>query len=197
MYCRALLAGILIVVSYGCGGATTPGSPTQPSPPASIPPPQIPSLVGNWFGTASVRTDNPATGVPLTDGCEFRMFITSQSGGVFSGSMQSHGSGAATDPACERTGTFSGRVAPGGAVTDLQFTSVLGDVRRCTKVSGDGTFTGSATDTTITGSSADRWSCPGGGPAIGRFNCASPGDPFGGPTLECDRALSFTVSRRN
>lgn len=190
MRCRVAVA-LAFVLMCGACGSTTPDAPTAPSSqPAS---PSSPSpLLGDWIGSVGIDVLDP-NGRLWHDGCDLRVHVASQSAGQFSGSYQAHGHGASDDRSCERAGEFSGAVADNGTISGFRFNTpseAFGDTRQCTRVSGDGVYAGSSDGSSLTVQTSDRWSCSGGGVAIGRFSCVSDG-----PAIECSRSLRVSVAR--
>jgi hypothetical protein len=86
-------------------------------------------------------------------------------------------------------------ITESGTVTDLRFASMWGNTIQCTKLSGDGIFSGGASDgTSMTVDTWDRWSCSGGGAGFGREFCLS--GVLEGPTIECNRWLTVSVTKQ-
>src|SRR5262245_49966440 len=109
---------VLAVFASACGGKTS-TTPTSPSP-TSGGAFQSPNLVGQWFGAGRVTRRDAERGASQQFACEFSLGITSQSGEELSGSSIVNGSGANSDPYCTQNGTFGGRVASDGKVSNLR-----------------------------------------------------------------------------
>jgi hypothetical protein len=117
-------------------------------------PVSYPSAIAAWTGTRTINavySDGEARG---TTSCEETWIIRSQSGGSFSGTFQSTGSGT-----CAQSGTLSGTVSFTGAISDLTFSSGIGDNPACTRGADNARYAGTLTAKGITAQGSDRMQC--------------------------------------
>ncbi len=101
----------------------------------------MPSLLGEWRSTGNLdltKADGSSFGAHQ---CPSFWTVTSQDGGDFSGSVDITGNGRNSDRLCGYGGSFRGRITADGAVT-LRIDPLL--TQGCSRVTGDGTFTGTA-----------------------------------------------------
>jgi hypothetical protein len=161
-----LVSGLLLV---GCSD----DSPASPSA-AQV------NLVGRWDGTLTTSTVDRSTGARSSNVCNQAWVIASADGGAFAGTFQTSGGTAAP---CAQAGTVSGQIASSGAISSLSFTATIGGAlpAGCTKLSGNGVFTGSGSAATITALTTDRIQCVSGQTVL----------------FDIDRSLSIVMNKQH
>jgi hypothetical protein len=107
-----------------------------------------PNMNGAWAGTST------ASAVGQSGVCNMTWIAAGQTGTEFSGTWQNSGS------LCGQAGTFSGTVSTSNAVTGVSFIATVG-ASNCTRIAGDGLFSGVVTGTNATLKSTDTIRCPG------------------------------------
>ena len=147
---RRVLIGVCLLLA-ACGGST----PTAPTPvvPTPVPVPQYPSVTGNWGGTLVIIAS--AGGQNISNTCTHTWSVTSQTQWQFSGTFQTSGG---TTVACGQAGTFSGSVGTDGRVTGLTYSITIG-ATGCSRVAGDGIFTGLLANGSVSATTSDTLTC--------------------------------------
>ena len=131
--------------------ASAPGVPATPIVPAPV---SYPSAVAAWTGTRLISAVYSDGQPRATTSCEETWIIRSQSGGSFSGTFQSTGSGT-----CAQSGTLNGTISFTGAISDLTFSSAVGDNPECTRSSDNVRYAGTLSAKGITAQAGDRMQC--------------------------------------
>lgn len=132
------LSGFVTVTGDQTGGSNT----------ISVSASAFPNMNGTWNGT------QVTTGSSLAGNCNMTWLVSGQTAVAFSGGWQTSGA------TCGQGGTFAGTASTGTAVTGVTFTVTLG-ANPCTRVAGDGVFSGTVSGTTVTLQSSDTVRCPG------------------------------------
>jgi len=189
----ALLATAWLISACGSTAVDTITAPSSmlPPPPAAAPSPApapapapapqpFRSLTGDWRAVGSVTLTDQATGSTSSYVCTGALRVSTQTGGEFSGAGQLTGNGSSSDRYCSFSGSFAGVVTDDGSVTSFRLQPPL-QAHACTPVSGDGTFTGTASAA---------------GPirleAKGQWRCGmATAQPF-----DAQRTVSLTLERR-
>jgi hypothetical protein len=137
-------------------------------------PVSYPSAIAAWTGTrtiAAIYSDGEGRG---TITCEETWIIRSQSGASFAGTFQSSGSGT-----CVQSGTLSGTLTFAGAISDLTFSTAVGDNPLCTRSSASARYSGMMSATGITAQAGDELQCS-----------------FARSTTTAERTISIAMTRR-
>ena len=114
MWMRELL--LIIAGALACSCGSSPSSPT----------PAEPSLLGGWVGTLALMLMPVGSSSSSAVRCGLEWSVTTQIGGVFSGTWALSRPAGVAPPLCEaNTGSLSGRVSSNGAVTDIRFERLL------------------------------------------------------------------------
>jgi hypothetical protein len=121
--------------------------------------PAVPSLAGDWIGSAGGQVINTATGAPLgfSLNCAQKWQFLSQTGSTFSGGMSSQGQGPDSDWRCTYEGQFTGTVEPDGSIT-LQLDRPFRP-GGCSDFVGPDSLTGRKSNTSITIDFRGRATC--------------------------------------
>lgn len=136
---------VVALLAVGCSGKDSPTSPGG----------NVPSMAGAWTGTLTLTLINVGTGVRSSNTCTQSWLVQTQTGGSFTGTYQLSG-GTATP--CADAGTLAGTVT--ATTLSVRFTSGTSSI--CTRIAGDGVYSGVVSAHTATAQTTDRLSCTSG-----------------------------------
>lgn len=107
----------------------------------------VANLVGAWSGTQTAN----ARGISVA--CNMTWIITDQQGINFRGTWQSSGA------SCGQSGVLDGIVTSSNTIQSLRVTATVSP-SPCTRIAGDGQFSGALSSTTITVQATETIRCP-------------------------------------
>jgi hypothetical protein len=107
------------------------------------------NMNGAWSGTHTISAPS------WTNICTQTLIVNSQTGGLFSGTWRMSGG---TIAACDQAGTLSGSVSATDSISGLTWVVTV-NPSTCTRVAGDGIFSGTLSNGVITAQMTEMLDC--------------------------------------